>query len=394
MGGTKILLYEAGVDHAELIKRTLNKSNEGYHVVICNNPANFRQELGKLLNYGLILYSLFREDDTGLEILEHPVVKEQIPVVFLSGPVDEFKGAELIRNGAIDYIQKTQRNIENMAFFVTRAIREWENINARKLAEQKLLETQSKYRLVTENINDVIWETDLKMLKFTFISASIKGLLGYTNHEFLQLKPTAVLHPDSFREMNQIRKMITLRVGFGEKPSDIQFTLDLAFYHKNGNIIWGEVRGFLVVDENGQANAVSGIVRNITMQKYAQQQLAIRDAYFETLFREAPLAIILLDNNDRIIQINEQFVKLFGYSEEEAIGQPINELIVPENLMEEGNALTLMAYRGDYIDYDTFRKNRYGDLIPVHILAKPVMLNNSKLGVLAIYQENWDRKTN
>jgi PAS domain S-box-containing protein len=43
-----------------------------------------------------------------------------------------------------------------------------------------------------------------------------------------------------------------------------------------------------------------------------------------------PEAIVLLDTEDRILLVNLEFTRVFGYAQEEACGRLINELVVPE----------------------------------------------------------------
>ena len=392
MSEKKILVLEENADHALLIKRAFNSYGKSFSLLILQDFSAFLTALEKGDPYDLILFAHKRDDDKGLTVLKHPGIKNRIPVVFLSGPADEFKGVELIKNGALDYIAKSYSNIRNLPSNILRVLREWENISARRQAEEKLLESESKYRRVTDNIHDVIWEMEPDMQKFTFISDSIIGFLGYHAEEFLTASPRDVIDPQSLNMLLEEKRKIIQRLKNGESLSKASFLKEVAFIHTDKKLRWGEVRGFLVVNDTGRVVAVSGIVRNITEQKQAQKQLEIQEAYFETLIREAPLAIVILDNHDRIKQVNNQFLQLFEYTEEECIDKPVNDLIVPEELKEEGNTLTLQAARGDYINQESVRHTKSGKPVDVHILGKPIMLKDSKLGVFGMYQDISQRK--
>src|SRR5215472_13605020 len=58
-------------------------------------------------------------------------------------------------------------------------------------------------------------------------------------------------------------------------------------------------------------------------------------AHLDRVFARVPEAIVLLDIDDRILQVNPEFTRVFGYAQEEACGRLINELIVPEELLTE-----------------------------------------------------------
>ncbi|MCL5266635.1 MAG: PAS domain S-box protein [Bacteroidetes bacterium] len=63
-------------------------------------------------------------------------------------------------------------------------------------------------------------------------------------------------------------------------------------------------------------------------------QLRIQAVYLERLFNSAPEGIIWHDNNDNVVNVNEEFTKMFGYTKEEAIGRRINDLVAPEEYRE------------------------------------------------------------
>ena len=63
-----------------------------------------------------------------------------------------------------------------------------------------------------------------------------------------------------------------------------------------------------------------------------EQELYLQKTYFEKLFNSAPEAISLQDDNDIVIDVNEEFTKIFGYSSEESIGKPINDLVLPKEI--------------------------------------------------------------
>ncbi|MFW5687543.1 MAG: PAS domain S-box protein, partial [Bacteroidota bacterium] len=389
----RILLFEENPDYERFILRSFGKYTDRFVITSCSSLEEFDLHLKKEdIPFDLILYCIATESAPVMGLIHRAGVKDRIPVVFLNGPLDDLRGIELVKRGALDFIPKNPRSIHHLPENLIRLLRDWENIVARRLAEEKLLETESKYRRVTENINDVVWEMDVRMKMFTFISESVQRFLGFTAEEFLRCSPTDIMHPESVNLIWQTRKNFISRLCRGEQPENIQFNNEIAFIHKNGHICWGEVRGFLVTGENREVVSVSGIVRNITAQKQAQQQLRIQEAFFETLIREAPIGIVILDNNDQIKQVNKHFLELFGFSEKECVGMKVNDLIVPDDLKDEGTSFTHKAALGEYIDSDTVRKKKNGEPVDVHILGKPVMLNDSQLAVFGIYQDISQRK--
>ena len=65
-------------------------------------------------------------------------------------------------------------------------------------------------------------------------------------------------------------------------------------------------------------------------------------ALLDGLFARVPEAIVLLDSDERILQVNPEFTRVFGYSQEEACGRLINDLVVPEELFGEAGELSVV----------------------------------------------------
>ena len=118
----------------------------------------------------------------------------------------------------------------------------------------------------------------------------------------------------------------------------------------------------------------------------------VQKTYFNILFNSAPEAIALHDNNDCISDVNDEFVRLFGYSREECLGRPINQLIVPVELKHEGEHLSKSVLKGHIVELDTRRKRKDGSLVSVSVLGAPIFHNGTQIGDFAIYRDITARK--
>jgi diguanylate cyclase (GGDEF)-like protein/PAS domain S-box-containing protein len=114
--------------------------------------------------------------------------------------------------------------------------------------------------------------------------------------------------------------------------------------------------------------------------------------HFEHLFDASPEAIVLLDNEDRILQANRGFTDLFGYTADEAVGKTTSELIVPEVLRDEGLRLTTEVAEGRHVAAETVRRRRDGSLVPVSVLGAPIVAKEGQIAVYGIYRDLTDEK--
>lgn len=109
--------------------------------------------------------------------------------------------------------------------------------------------------------------------------------------------------------------------------------------------------------------------------------------YLERLFESAPEGIVMLDGADRVLRANPEFLRMFALREEDAVGAPINRLIIPDDLREEAEELTARVLSGEPLDVETLRLDRQGRRIHVSLLAKPLLLPDGSSGTVAIYRD-------
>ena len=115
-------------------------------------------------------------------------------------------------------------------------------------------------------------------------------------------------------------------------------------------------------------------------------------AYFEVLFESSPEAVVVINDDIKISRVNSAFTRIFGFSAEEAIGRFVDDLIVPEELYDEGRNITMLTQQGDHTGVETRRLRKDGTLVDVSILAMPIMLDDRQLGSFAIYRDITDKK--
>ncbi len=117
-----------------------------------------------------------------------------------------------------------------------------------------------------------------------------------------------------------------------------------------------------------------------------------RSAYFEHLFQSVPAGVVLLDRDDRVIDFNKWFADQFGYTIEEAEGQKINDLIVPDHFKQEGEQATRDVAKGQPIFLETIRQNKAGQLFHVSISGQPISFDQGEIAVIGVYHDITDRK--
>jgi PAS domain S-box-containing protein len=112
---------------------------------------------------------------------------------------------------------------------------------------------------------------------------------------------------------------------------------------------------------------------------------------FERLFMDNPEAVVYLDPDLHILDVNPRFAELFGYPLGEVKGKCIDNFVVPEDKMEEAKMLGREFMKG-YTYYDTVRKKKDGSLVSVSISGGPVTVEGKVIGTLALYKDITEMK--
>jgi len=143
---------------------------------------------------------------------------------------------------------------------------------ARHKRQKALKESESKYRLLADNVNDVIFTFDMD-LNYTHVSSSVKTLRGYEPEEVLEQKTIEVLTPPSLElAMGAFSEIMELEKS---RPGEFAMskTLDLEVTRKDGTTVWTETSFSFIRDENQQLVSILGVSRDITKRRQAEEEL-------------------------------------------------------------------------------------------------------------------------
>jgi len=245
----------------------------------------------------------------------------------------------------------------------------------------KLKESEDKYWSVLEQSADCIYLFDIETKKILESNTTLKNLLGYSSGEMKNLTVFDFIS----HSKDDINKQINLTL----KEKKL-FIGDRKYIRKDGSLVDVEVSTNIIKHANKKILCV--VSRDITERKIKEKELELQKTYFEHLFEVSPEAIAILDLDDRIIEVNKEFCNVFEFSENEVIGEKINNLLVPSDLAEEGEKNTELVSKGKNVLLETTRQTKSGKLINVLIIGKPIKLRKNQVAVYVIYHNITERK--
>ena len=179
-------------------------------------------------------------------------------------------------------------------------------------------ETEQKYELLANNINDIIWTKDLNTNPI-YTSPSVKKILGFTVEEDMARPITEKFTPESLKKIGELIKNHITPKNIKDRNYNPVLRLELEQYHKNGSIIPCEVTVNPMRNEKGIAFGLVGITRNIAKRKESEQKLKESEQKYKMITLNSQDIVYTLDLNLNNTFISPSVSNVLGYSVDEAI---------------------------------------------------------------------------
>src|SRR5258707_997489 len=109
-----------------------------------------------------------------------------VPFIFVSGTIGEEYAIRALKNGATDYVLKT--NLVRLPAAVERAMHDAQDRRARRKAEKKLAETRERLQSIYESLPDMLWSVELPDEHIAYVSPAAAAIYGYAPDDFIANK--------------------------------------------------------------------------------------------------------------------------------------------------------------------------------------------------------------
>jgi PAS domain S-box-containing protein len=225
----------------------------------------------------------------------------------------------------------------------------WVDVTESKLAEEKLRESEARYRAVIEDAHNMIQSVSLDG-SIIFVNKSWRDTLGYTEAELSSLNLFDIIHPDSLAHCREIfAKVIS-----GKPAHDIE----AAFLAKDGRkiLVEGNAAPRYIGD---RVVATQGIFRDVTATK-------LKEKDYQNIIHTTTDGFWIVDSTGRFLDVNNAYCALMGYSREELLNMSIRDIEAAEKPEETARHIRQIIETG-HARFETRHRCKDGRIVDIEV---------------------------
>lgn len=234
-----------------------------------------------------------------------------------------------------------------------------EKVYALEKAGVAIAESERLYRLIAENVSDVIWTLDMNF-RYTYFSPSVKKLRGFGVEEAMSQKMEEILTPSSMKLVSNVMSEELEFEKMGANGLSRTKTLELEVFRKDGSTIWTEAGISFLRDLDGRAIGILGVTRDISERKQAEEKIehTLRNLRksVEGTIQVLTLTVETRDpytagHQKRVARLAVAIAGEMGLSEDQAEGirlageiHDLGKLSVPADILSKPSRLSEIEY--------------------------------------------------
>ena len=383
----RLLLLEDNPGDAHLVQTSLADQAPGEFAI--TTVGRLADALARIQTerFDAVLCDLGLPDSTGLGTAQKIIAADPaLPLVVLTGSHNEDLGRAAIELGAQDYLVKGETSAPTIArtlrYSIERKRLENELHEANETLERHVAERTAEleiantmlrasaahYRAITQTATDAIITADTEG-NIAGWNAGAERLFGYTEAEALG-KPLTRLMPARYRN-GHIGGMRRVLAG-GERHM-LAKTVEMHGLTKTATEFPMELS---VSDwKTSEGQFFTGIIRDITERKLAEDALA-RESYRNQVFlRNASDGVHILDANGNVLEVSDSFCQMLGYSREELIGANVSLWDAQWSPQELKQVIADQIAKGEHSVFKSRHRRRDGGVFDVEVSGQGLELD-------------------
>jgi PAS domain S-box-containing protein len=330
----------------------------------------------------LVFLDWMLPDGKGEEILPENKEDVKFPIVIMTCHGDEKLALKLIKKGAINYFIKDHLFFNQMPFITEVALKDWQVQQERRYVEEKLIESEERYRNVVENVPDLILVHQNGIIRYG--NPALEKVIGYGVDEVINRSVMDFIVPE-YRDTT--RDAIRRRMEGGPvEPYEIEI-LTRSGEHRTVTVMGSRIN-------LGGSPATINVLTDITEQKQSSEALREREKKYRELFSSIADAVFVHDftggKAGRFVEFNEKACRMLGYTREELFR------LSPLDVNDPGSGTDLKRVTeklnaGEDVIFEQVLVTKDHRCIPVEIHSHVFILEEQR-SVISLVHDITDRK--
>jgi PAS domain S-box-containing protein len=183
-------------------------------------------------------------------------------------------------------------------------------------ARRQLQESERRYRELVQHVSDITYEIDGQG-RFLHLSPNVEAWLGFKAEALIGANAFDVVHPADLHIAQESFRKVT-----GTETED---RFEFRCVDAAGQSKWGDVTSRAFRSPTGEPG-VSGVLRDITSRKQAEEELRQRNALLQSVLDNTQSAIAVRDEQGRHLLVNRTFCQILGIGPADAIGKTVFDI--------------------------------------------------------------------
>jgi len=262
------------------------------------------------------------------------------------------------------------------------------DITREKKAREALAQSEAKYRALVEQLPAVTFTAEMDdYTAVTYVSPQSEQLLGISEEQ-RTANPrywTQVIHPDD-------RERVLAHLSESQEKRE-PFILEFRVVRPDGNELWIRIHAEPVMDEQGNALFLQGVLIDMTERKRAEHALRDSEERYRLHFENSFDVIYSVDTEFKVLNISPSIERALGYRPEELIGRPFTDLnILSEESLNSAveDALRIMAGERVTGEYEFLAKD--GRALTGEVTGAPIYKGGEVVGYVSVARDITARK--
>jgi PAS domain S-box-containing protein len=258
----RFLLVEHDASIRALVHHALAGSDLACEVDEAPNVIRLNALLDAHKPYHLVISSLRLNELDGVEVIEQITHKlPGVQIVILTRPGETSVAATLLQKIEVaDYVLKTREHLRMLPAIIQTAM-------DHAAAQRAAFEAEERFKRMAENLPDMIFRWSYAR-GFEYVNPASTEVVGYTPEEHYADPGLGyrVIHPDDVSAYESVFSDLA-------DPEGARRYAVIRWFHKDGHVVYVEMRMTPIFDQRGELTAIEGIARDISQHVIARERL-------------------------------------------------------------------------------------------------------------------------